>query len=167
METPLPSLGSRPERSSNASSRRLRRSSRTPAPPAVPAVPMFSSSKTTSTNTLDSSLDATARAAAAVPKSAQRLTPHATLGQFSYVPATQTTVVTTTTTTTTSFPPLQLNGPRHLADLDPQLYPLAASATPPMLKKITFDLGGTPVCFEEAENASRALEQVSRRPKMT
>lgn len=81
------------------------------------------------------------------------LPPRSTLGRFSYAPATQTTVVTTTTTTTTSFPPLVLNGPRHLGDLDPKLYPLASSPTPPSLKKVCFELGGVPACFHEAENA--------------
>ena len=88
------------------------------------------------------------------------LTQHGSLGQFSYAPATQTTVVTTTTTTTTSFPPLVFKGPRKVAELDSKVYPLASTPTPSALKKISFDLGGIPVCFEEAEDPSRSLHEV-------
>ncbi|KAI9886165.1 MAG: hypothetical protein M1823_002016 [Watsoniomyces obsoletus] len=87
--------------------------------------------------------------------------PHPTLGRFSYAPATQTTVVTTTTTTTTSFPPMLFPKPRHLANRDPTQYPLAAIPTPASLKKLTFDLGGIPACFEEAENASESIHEVT------
>ena len=113
---------------------------------------------------LEETSDSTIGAASAStqPTSMHRqLAPHATLGQFSYVPATQTTVVTTTTTTTTSFPPLLFKGLRDLADLDPKLYPLAATPTPSSLKTISFDLNGVPARFEEAEDASRALDEVS------
>ncbi|KAI9825409.1 MAG: SCF ubiquitin ligase complex subunit cdc4 [Thelocarpon impressellum] len=93
---------------------------------------------------------------------AEALSPHSTVGQFSYAPATQTTVVTTTTTTTTSFPPLILKAPRHLNELDPKRYPLASSPTPQMLKNVCFDFGGTPTCFREADNASAALDELKR-----
>lgn len=92
------------------------------------------------------------------------LLPHSTLGQLSYVPATQTTVVTTTTTTTTSFPPLIFKGPRHLADLDPKQYPLASSPTPAALKNVCFELGGIPAVFTEADNAAESLNEVSTHP---
>ncbi|KAI9806056.1 MAG: SCF ubiquitin ligase complex subunit cdc4 [Piccolia ochrophora] len=91
-----------------------------------------------------------------------RVPQNGSLGQFSYAPATQTTVVTTTTTTTTSFPPLVLKPPRHLNDLDPKQYPLASSPTPPALKRLCFDLDGTPTCFREAEDASRSFEELKR-----
>jgi hypothetical protein len=74
------------------------------------------------------------------------------VGQFSSTPAIQTTVVTTTTTTTTSFPPLLMKAPRHLYDLDPEMYPLAASPTPPALKKIRFEHNGQTTIFQEAED---------------
>ena len=84
-----------------------------------------------------------------------------TLGQFSYGPATQTTVVTTTTTTTTNFPPLMLRAPRNLHDLDPKLYPLAGSPTPTSIKKLAFEVDGMSTTFEEAEDTLQAIEQVS------
>ena len=86
---------------------------------------------------------------------------HAVVGQVSYAPATQTTVVTTTTTTTTAFPPFILKAPRHLYDLDPKLYPLAASPTPQSIKRFRFDSGGIASLFQEAEDSSAKLEEVS------
>ena len=88
---------------------------------------------------------------------------HEVLGQFSFAPATQTTVVTTTTTTTTSFPPLMMKAPNHLHQLDAKLYPLAASPTPPILKRLTFEAGGRRIEFREADNASQTLREVSVR----
>ena len=85
-----------------------------------------------------------------------------TLGQFSYGPATQTTVVTTTTTTTTKFPPLMLKAPKHLRDLDPKIFPLAASPTPKSIKKLSFEVEGRPTTFEEADDTLEALEKVRR-----
>lgn len=96
----------------------------------------------------------------------ENIPPQATLGQFSYAPATQTTVVTTTTTTTTSFPPIVFKPPRHLTDLDPKMYPLAAFPTPPELKKICFNLGGTTTFFTEADHATEAFNDVSRVPRV-
>lgn len=82
------------------------------------------------------------------------------LGQFSFAPATQTTVVTTTTTTTTSFPPLIMKAPHHLHELDPKLYPLAASPTPKTIKKFHFDVAGRPTFFSEAEDTLDTLQEV-------
>lgn len=82
------------------------------------------------------------------------------LGQFSYAPATQTTVVTTTTTTTTNFPPIMMKAPQHLYDLDPKLYPLASSPTPTSIKKLCFDVDGTPTLFQEADDTLETLEKV-------
>lgn len=82
------------------------------------------------------------------------------LGQFSYAPATQTTVVTTTTTTTTNFPPIMMKAPQHLYDLDPKLYPLASSPTPTSIKKLCFDVNGTPTLFQEADDTLETLEKV-------
>ena len=83
-----------------------------------------------------------------------------TLGQFSYGPATQTTVVTTTTTTTTEFPPLMLPAQRHLQDLDPKMYPLAASPTPPSIRKLHFSIEGKPATFEEARDTVAFVKKV-------
>ena len=85
---------------------------------------------------------------------------HEVLGQFSFAPATQTTVVTTTTTTTTSFPPLMMKAPNHLHTLDAKFYPLAACPTPPILKRLTFEVGGRRIEFCEADNASQTLREV-------
>ena len=82
------------------------------------------------------------------------------LGQFSFAPATQTTIVTTTTTTTTSFPPLMMKAPTHLYKLDAKMYPLAASPTPQALKKLSFEAGGRQTVFQEAENAAQTLRTV-------
>ena len=82
------------------------------------------------------------------------------LGQFSYAPATQTTVVTTTTTTTTNFPPIMMKAPQHLYDLDPKLYPLASSPTPTAIRKLCFDVDGTPTLYQEADDTLETLEKV-------
>ncbi|KIX96603.1 uncharacterized protein Z520_07869 [Fonsecaea multimorphosa CBS 102226] len=82
------------------------------------------------------------------------------LGQFSFAPATQTTVVTTTTTTTTKFPPFIIRPLRRTKDLDLKQYPLAASPTPAGLKKIHFEIGGKHTIFREAEDTTLALEQL-------
>lgn len=90
----------------------------------------------------------------------KRLLPQSSLGQFSFGPTTQTTVVTTTTTTTTKFPPFVVPSPQHVSDLDPKLYPLAASPTPAVLRNITFPLAGKSVVFREAPDAVAELEQI-------
>ena len=82
------------------------------------------------------------------------------LGQFSFGPATQTTVVTTTTTTTTSFPPLLMKAPHNLHELDSKLYPLAASPTPRSIKRLCFDIEGRPTYFREADDAPKTLQAV-------
>ncbi|KAI9851296.1 MAG: SCF ubiquitin ligase complex subunit cdc4 [Thelocarpon superellum] len=102
------------------------------------------------------------RVGSKLPTPLESLSPNTTVGQFSYAPATQTTIVTTTTTTTTSFPPLVLKAPRHLSQLDPKRYPLASSPTPQILKNVRFDFAGTPTYFRESENASQTLCEVSR-----
>ena len=90
----------------------------------------------------------------------ESIRPEDVLGQFSYAPATQTTVVTTTTTTTTNFPPIMMKAPQHLYDLDPKLYPLASSPTPTSIKKLCFDVDGTPTLFQEADDTLETLEKV-------
>ncbi|ERF70975.1 hypothetical protein EPUS_09046 [Endocarpon pusillum Z07020] len=85
-----------------------------------------------------------------------------TLGQFSFAPATQTTVVTTTTTTTTRFPPFVMRAPRRMQDLDPKLYPLAATPTPSSLRNISFDLQGKQTIFKEAEDTTVAMEEIEQ-----
>lgn len=82
------------------------------------------------------------------------------LGQFSFAPATQTTIVTTTTTTTTKFPPFLMRPPRRMQELDLKHYPLAASSTPAHLRNIHFEMGGKSTVFREAEDTTLALEQV-------
>ncbi len=83
-----------------------------------------------------------------------------TLGQFSYAPATQTTVITTTTTTTTSFPPLLMKTRQPLDSRDPKQFPLAFSPTPQALKHFQFDVDGRPAYFQEAEDVKAGLEKV-------
>lgn len=85
---------------------------------------------------------------------------NALLGQFSFAPATQTTVITTTTTTTTKFPPFLMRPPRRMHELDLKHYPLAASPTPANLRNIHFEIGGKATVFREAEDTTLALEQV-------
>lgn len=102
------------------------------------------------------SLISTARPASDMDQAPQNVV----LGQFSSTPAIQTTVVTTTTTTTTSFPPLLMKAPRHLHTLDPDMYPLAASPTPPSLRKIRFDHNGQTTIFTEAEDAHATHQDV-------
>ena len=161
MASPVPSSRPKIERSSNTSSKGLRRSTRTSATLARPMMSTSTSGSKGPEETSDGTIEA-ASPSTQPTATRQQLAPHATFGQFSYVPATQTTVVTTTTTTTTTFPPLLFEGLRDLSDLDPKLYPLAATPTPLSLKTISFDLNGVPARFTEAEDASRALEDVSR-----
>ncbi|KAL4932121.1 F-box/WD repeat-containing protein [Aspergillus undulatus] len=85
------------------------------------------------------------------------------VGQFSFAPATRTTVVTTTTTTTTSFPPLFIKPPRAARELDPKLYPLASSPTPSALKNIKFDLGGKSVVFNEPDDTTATIEEITEK----
>ena len=87
------------------------------------------------------------------------------LGQFSYAPATQTTVVTTTRTVTMNFPPLVMKAPLHLYELDPKQYPLALSPTPKCIKEFKLEVDGTPTTFQEADDTLDTLEQVWS-PKM-
>lgn len=86
---------------------------------------------------------------------------HDTLGQVSFAPATQTTVVVTTTTTTTNFPPFVMRSPSQLHDLDPKLYPLAATPTPQSMKRFCFDIDGKPTFFRETEATGETLQEVS------
>jgi len=89
--------------------------------------------------------------------------PHGVLGQFSYAPATHTTVVTTTTTTTTTFPPFSVSAPKGLLELDPEQYPLAHKPTPSVVKKVAFKVDGKSAYFEEAEDTELRVRQVSIR----
>ena len=90
----------------------------------------------------------------------RKVAPYTTVGQFSFAPTTQTTVVTTTTTTTTTFPQLVMKPPRHLNELDPKEYPLAAVPTPANLKRFCFDVDGKPTYFREREDADQSLREV-------
>lgn len=100
--------------------------------------------------------------ASTIPSSQHRLDPSADdlIGQFSFAPATQTTVITTTTTTTTSFPPLMMKSPRNLHELDSKMYPLASSPTPNSIKRFCFDVGGKPTFFSEADDTRDTWEEV-------
>jgi F-box and WD-40 domain protein CDC4 len=91
---------------------------------------------------------------------ADAVDPYATMGQFSFAPATKTTVVTTTYTTTTTFPPLCINAPGSLGGRDPKEYPLAHVQAPESIRKILFDAGDELACFEEADAASRKVQEV-------
>jgi F-box and WD-40 domain protein CDC4 len=86
--------------------------------------------------------------------------PYTTMGQFSFAPATKTTVVTTTYTTTTTFPPLCVNAPGSLGGRDPKEYPLAHVQAPESIRKIYFEAGGELACFEEADAASNKVQEV-------
>ncbi|MCJ1443683.1 MAG: SCF ubiquitin ligase complex subunit cdc4 [Stictis urceolatum] len=88
------------------------------------------------------------------------------LGEFSFAPTTETTVYTTKVVKTINFPPLIMKGPKHLHDLDPKLYPLAASPTPSALKNFCFDVGGKPTMFREAEYPDLTLQEV-RQPYLS
>ncbi|KAL5118521.1 SCF ubiquitin ligase complex subunit cdc4 [Pleosporales sp. CAS-2024a] len=85
--------------------------------------------------------------------------PYATMGQFSFAPATKTTVVTTTTTTTTTFPPLCVNPPGSLGARDPKEYPLAHVQAPESIRKICFNVGGELACFEESAAGSSRMQE--------
>lgn len=82
------------------------------------------------------------------------------MGQFSFAPATKTTVVTTTYTTTMTFPPLPINTPGSLGERDPKEYPLAHVQAPESIRKIYFKAGGDLACFEEADAASSKVQEV-------
>jgi F-box and WD-40 domain protein CDC4 len=86
--------------------------------------------------------------------------PYATMGQFSFAPATKTTVVTTTTTTTTTFPPMCINAPGTLNERDPKEYPLAHTQAPESIKKFYFESGGGLACFEEESAVSDQVQEV-------
>lgn len=85
--------------------------------------------------------------------SSSLLSPHSTMAQLSFGPATQQTVTTVTTTTTVSLPPLIIKPPRNLHDRDPKQYPLAFSPTPHHIKRFCFDVNNQPTVFSEAEDA--------------
>lgn len=89
-----------------------------------------------------------------------RIAPFSSVGQFSFAPTTQTTVVTTTTTTTMSFPQLVMRPPRNLNELDPKEFPLAATPTPPNLKRLCFDLNGKRTHFRETDDPEQSLREV-------
>lgn len=93
-------------------------------------------------------------------ESDQESTANMVLGEFSFAPTTETTVYTTKVVKTINFPPLVMKGPKHLHELDPKLYPLAASPTPPALKKFCFDIDGKPTVFREAEDPDATLSEV-------
>ncbi|KAF2849985.1 WD40 repeat-like protein [Plenodomus tracheiphilus IPT5] len=85
--------------------------------------------------------------------------PYATMGQFSFAPATKTTVVTTTYTTTTTFPPMCINAPGNLSERDPKEYPLAHTQAPESIRKFYFESGGELACFEEANAVSDKVQE--------
>lgn len=82
------------------------------------------------------------------------------IGQFTFAPTTRTTVVTTTTTTTTSFPPLTINPPRAVKDLDTRQYPLASSPTPAALRNLKFKIGDKSIIFNEPEDTANTAAEV-------
>ncbi|KAG0367239.1 hypothetical protein BGZ54_004196, partial [Gamsiella multidivaricata] len=79
---------------------------------------------------------------------------------FSLAPMTTTTVVTTTTTTSTEYPPLYFKPPPIPAHLDPKIFPLADTPTPPALKKFCFDLNGQPTFFRENQENEQTMGQL-------
>jgi len=101
------------------------------------------------------------RSADAVSKTVptDQIDPYATMGQFSFAPATKTTVVTTTYTTTTTFPPLCINAPGNMSERDPKEYPLAHTQAPESIRKFYFESGGALACFEEAHAVSDKVQE--------
>ncbi|KAL6717508.1 SCF ubiquitin ligase complex subunit cdc4 [Lecanora helva] len=91
--------------------------------------------------------------------------PEDALAQFSYAPATQTTVVTTTKTVTTKLPPIILKAPPRLCELDPKHYPLAMSPTPQYLRTIDLNVDGRPTRFHEADDTLGTLQQLKQQHK--
>ncbi|KAL6708989.1 SCF ubiquitin ligase complex subunit cdc4 [Coniothyrium glycines] len=85
--------------------------------------------------------------------------PYATMGRFSFAPATKTTVVTTTYTTTTTFPPMCINAPGNLGERDPKEYPLAHTQAPEAIRKFYFESGGGLACFEEENHTSDKVQE--------
>ena len=53
-----------------------------------------------------------------------------------------------------------VKAPKRLHDLDPKLYPLAASPTPKLIKKLCFEIEGRPAIFEEADDTIQAINKV-------
>ena len=90
----------------------------------------------------------------------EAMDPYATMGQFSFAPATKTTVVTTTYTTTTTFPPMCINAPGSLSERDPKEYPLAHTQAPESIRKFYYESGGELACFEESNPASDKVHEV-------
>ncbi|KAJ4371554.1 SCF ubiquitin ligase complex subunit cdc4 [Neocucurbitaria cava] len=89
----------------------------------------------------------------------EAMDPYATMGQFSFAPATKTTVVTTTYTTTTTFPPMCINAPGSLSGRDPKEYPLAHTQAPESIRKFYYESGGELACFEESNPASEKVHE--------
>ncbi|CAO2655936.1 Nn.00g047390.m01.CDS01 [Neocucurbitaria sp. VM-36] len=89
----------------------------------------------------------------------EAMDPYATMGQFSFAPATKTTVVTTTYTTTTTFPPMCINAPGSLSERDPKEYPLAHTRAPESIRKFYYESGGELACFEESNPASDKVHE--------
>lgn len=83
-----------------------------------------------------------------------------TIAHFNYAPTTKTTVVTTTTTTHISFPPLLLQPPKNLGDLDHKTYPLVHAPTPVAIKNFTFELNGKVSHFKESDTPEQSLVEV-------
>jgi len=88
------------------------------------------------------------------------MSPYTTMAHVAFAPATQQTVVTTTTTTTVTLPPLLIRPPRDMLSRDPKQYPLASTPTPSSLQRFSLDVGGTPIVYQEAENAQSSLDKV-------
>lgn len=98
--------------------------------------------------------------APASPDHHQDMSPYTTMAHVAFAPATQQTVVTTTTTTTVTLPPLLIRPPRDMLSRDPKQYPLASTPTPSSLQRFSLDVGGTPIVYQEAENAQSSLDKV-------
>ncbi|CAD0040141.1 unnamed protein product, partial [Aureobasidium pullulans] len=97
--------------------------------------------------------------APASPDHHQDMSPYTTMAHVAFAPATQQTVVTTTTTTTVTLPPLLIRPPRDMLSRDPKQYPLASTPTPSSLQRFSLDVGGTPIVYQEAENAQSSLDK--------
>ncbi|CAC9891446.1 unnamed protein product [Aureobasidium pullulans] len=100
--------------------------------------------------------------APASPDHHQDMSPYTTMAHVAFAPATQQTVVTTTTTTTVTLPPLLIRPPRDMLSRDPKQYPLASTPTPSSLQRFSLDVGGTPIVYQEAENAQSSLDKLQQ-----
>ncbi|KAF9025616.1 SCF ubiquitin ligase complex subunit cdc4 [Haplosporangium bisporale] len=140
-----------------------RRSHIIQSPPTPPSLPPTSSSSQATTRLMatEAPISEKEQDTHKPSSEASSSTPrHPVSTTFALAPMTTTTVVTTTTTTSTEYPPLFFNPPPIPANLDPKIFPLADTPTPPALKKFCFDLNGQPTFFRENQENEQTMGQL-------